>query len=566
MAEDDIFDDDDAFDGDTDLNEPARTNATSGVLNTVVNRFRSFSRRTIILLGVGVGSIIGLSFLVAVFSGTSSDVPPDNSMTMSQQSPPSFNSNLIVEKKNKKRKKIRFKSLFKQLEQSQLSPILRELSYAGIEYNILQNGRQYDLEVDQDELNRAKDLLAIKGMPSGTARGYALFDEASNLGATEFDKRIRLIRALSGEMEAAIMEFDVVDYANVEIVIPEVRLFAATQPLVTASILIKRSNGAQITDETVYAILELVSNSVEGLDKSNISVVDTEGRVLSSGVVDRMDEKQMAQSSSQRTLIQGRVGKGSVVIPQVEDVMDWFQLKYNYETVLEKKAHNQLNGVLPTGAYKTAVTIDLNSVTNTGAPNIKRIIASVVVDEQFESVELSEATIEGITQAVAGAIGYVEGRDQIHVSKAAFLPKDDAGLNQTDGSDASDILLIEPNTMLDQLTYIMRYWPIVAIGSFATIACMVFGWCLLRLARGCKRLIQWLFGTFSKKPPLVSDAVPVLDGDATPTEPSPSLKDVSAQLQTKLPFSSLVQLRAITTQNPDGVAQVIQSWLVGNNE
>ena len=36
------------------------------------------------------------------------------------------------------------------------------------------------------------------------------------------------------------MEFDVVDYAYVEIVIPETKLFAVTQPPVTSSILIKR--------------------------------------------------------------------------------------------------------------------------------------------------------------------------------------------------------------------------------------------------------------------------------------------------------------------------------------
>ena len=58
-------------------------------------------------------------------------------------------------------------------------------------------------------------------MPPKQPKGYEIFDEASNLGVTEFDKRIRLIRALSGEMERAIMEFDVVDYAYVEIVIPE---------------------------------------------------------------------------------------------------------------------------------------------------------------------------------------------------------------------------------------------------------------------------------------------------------------------------------------------------------
>ena len=87
------------------------------------------------------------------------------------------------------------------------------------------------------------------------------------------------------------MEFDVVDYAYVEIVIPETKLFAVTQPPVTSSILIKRKNGANINDETVYAIIQLVSNSVENLLPENISVVDTEGRVLSTGVFERMTEK-----------------------------------------------------------------------------------------------------------------------------------------------------------------------------------------------------------------------------------------------------------------------------------
>ena len=56
------------------------------------------------------------------------------------------------------------------------------------------------------KLKRIKLMkLTIKGMPSGKAKGYEIFDEASNLGVTEFDKRIRLIEALSGEMEKAIM-------------------------------------------------------------------------------------------------------------------------------------------------------------------------------------------------------------------------------------------------------------------------------------------------------------------------------------------------------------------------
>ena len=193
------------------------------------------------------------------------------------------------------------------------------------------------MQIDEDQIDDAKHLLAIKGMPSGTVKGYEIFDEASNLGVTEFDKRIRLIRALSGEMEKSIMEFDVVDFAYVEIVIPETRLFAVTQPPVTASILIKRKNGANINDETVYAIMQLVSNSVENLLEENISVVDTEGRVLSTGVMDRMNQKIAADEKKASSAITASVGNGKVIIPAIEDVVDWFQLKFNYETVLEKR-------------------------------------------------------------------------------------------------------------------------------------------------------------------------------------------------------------------------------------
>ena len=100
--------------------------------------------------------------------------------------------------KKKKKKKIKYIDLFKQLESKDINPIVRELSYAEIEYNVVQNGKQFDLQVNTEQIEEAKTLLAIKGLPSGVTKGYEIFDEASNLGVTEFDKRIRLIRALSG--------------------------------------------------------------------------------------------------------------------------------------------------------------------------------------------------------------------------------------------------------------------------------------------------------------------------------------------------------------------------------
>lgn len=514
------------------------------------------SRRNQIIFGVSlIVLLVGVFF---IFRGSEKQ-KTNNQRALGQQEAPTFDSSSIVKKKpaKKKKKKIKYIDLYKQLETRQLTPILRELSYLNISYNVVQNGKQFDLQVDQDQIDEAKHVLAIKGMPSGTAKGYEIFDEASNLGVTEFDKRIRLIRALSGEMEKSIMEFDVVDFAYVEIVIPETKLFAVTQPPVTSSILIKRKNGANINDETVYAILQLVSNSVENLLPENISVVDTEGRVLSTGVLDRMIKKIKEIEKKSKSITD--IGNGKVIIPAIEDVVDWFQLKFNYETVLEKKALNQLNGVLPMGSYKTAVTIDLNSVTRTGAPDIKQIVTSVVVDDQFEEVELNQDTMDQIKQAVAGAVGYHEGRDKIHISKASFLPKREVVSNE-EINDKTKIVL-PTDTVFDKLGRLARFWPIFGIGCLVTSALLIV-WFLI------KSIVQRVGKIFSAIPALFKRKKKEEIEEESPEEPVVEEVDLNEQdvvngLKTKSDFAKVIQLKAISTQEVEDVVDELKELIKG---
>ena len=528
------------------------------------------SRRNQIIIGVGLVALIIAS--IFLFGGNEKSSPSEQ-VGLSQQATPTFDSASIVKKKpeKKKKKKIKYIDLYKQLEGTQLSPILRELSYLNISYNVVQNGKQYDLQVDQDQIDEAKHVLAIKGMPSGAVKGYEIFDEASNLGVTEFDKRIRLIRALSGDMEKSIMEFDVVDYAYVEIVIPETKLFAVTQPPVTSSILIKRKNGANINDETVYAIMQLVSSSVENLLPENISVVDTEGRVLSTGVLDRMDQK--IKEIEKKTASVTDVGKGKVIIPAIEDVVDWFQLKFNYETVLEKKALNQLNGVLPTGSYKTAVTIDLNSVSKTGAPDIKQIVTSVVVDDQFEEVEMNQDTMEQITQAVAGAVGYVEERDTIHISKASFLPKRQMPSSSDDGrlEDTKKNIVLPKDTVMDKLGRLFRLWPIFGIGCVITGGLLVI---ILMVQSIIKKVLQGLaaipalFKRKKKEAPVEPPEEDVIEDTPIeveePTEAPPlDEKEVVNALKTTADFAKVIQLKALSTQELQDVVDELKSLVEG---
>ena len=96
----------------------------------------------------------------------------------------------------------------------------------------------------------------------------------------------------------------------------------------------------------------------------------------------------------------------------------------------------------------------MNSVSKTGAPDIKQIVTSVVVDDQYDEVELTDETMDQIKQAVAGAVGYVEGRDKIHISKASFLPKR-ASQEDEEATGKKEIVLPK-DTVLDKLSRLSR--------------------------------------------------------------------------------------------------------------
>ena len=99
--------------------------------------------------------------------------------------------------------------------------------------------------------------------------------------------------------------------------------------------------------------MQLVSNSVENLLPENISE-HTEGRVLSTGVLDRMTKK--IEEIERKTKSITDVGNGKVIIPAIEDVVDWFQLKFNYETVLEKSIKS-IKWSIAHWSFKTAALL-----------------------------------------------------------------------------------------------------------------------------------------------------------------------------------------------------------------
>jgi flagellar M-ring protein FliF len=74
-----------------------------------------------------------------------------------------------------------------------------------------------------------------------------------------------------------------VEQARVHLVIPQKSVFLEEQRKPSASVVLKLRSGAQLTKPQIQGIIHLVASSVEGLQPAQVTIVDTDGRMLAGG-------------------------------------------------------------------------------------------------------------------------------------------------------------------------------------------------------------------------------------------------------------------------------------------
>lgn len=170
-----------------------------------------------------------------------------------------------------------YKVLYSNLDLKDSANVVARLKELKIPYEIKDDGTS--VAVPKERADEARLGLAEKNLPIGGAVGWEIFDE-SKLGATDFDRRIQLIRAISGELARTIRRIAAVEDCRVQIVIPETRLFEVEKAPVTAAVLIKTVPGEKLLPSQVNGIVHLVASSVEKLDPKNVTIVDDYGNIM----------------------------------------------------------------------------------------------------------------------------------------------------------------------------------------------------------------------------------------------------------------------------------------------
>ncbi len=167
-----------------------------------------------------------------------------------------------------------------------------------------------------------RDLALIQIVQSGLMDqnvGLEIFDKG-DFTSTKEDKKIRLSRAINGELSRLIRRIDGVDNASVFISIPEQTMFTSMQKPVTATVQITLAKDASKLDQLkVKAITNLLLGSVTGLTAENIAITDTNGNTYHSimnaedEMLQRLEENDKYMTTKVNQQLDRLVGQGNYV-------------------------------------------------------------------------------------------------------------------------------------------------------------------------------------------------------------------------------------------------------------
>ena len=241
------------------------------------------------------------------------------------------------------------------------SQVMDTLAAADIAYTVEPSSGA--LLVKADDLARARLRLASAGIaPTDNNIGFEILDKEQGLGTSQFMEATRYRRGLEGELARTVSSLNNVKAARVHLAIPKSSVFVRDERKPSASVLVELYPGRSLEPSQVMAIINLVATSVPELGKSQITVVDQKGNLLS-------DQQELSELSM--------AGKQ-------------FDHARRLETLYTQRVHNILQPVLGSGRYKAEVSADVDfsaveSTSETFNPDQPALRSEQSVNEQRQS-------------------------------------------------------------------------------------------------------------------------------------------------------------------------------------
>jgi flagellar M-ring protein FliF len=172
-----------------------------------------------------------------------------------------------------------YSMLYANLGTQDQAQITQALDAAQIPYRMAPGSNA--IEVPAERLNDARLKLAGQGLPEGGG-GFAMLDKDPGFGVSQFMENARYQHALEAELARTIAALRPVEGARVHLAVPRQSAFVRDHKGASASVFLQLKQGRRLEQEQIQAIVNLVASSIPDLEANQVTVIDQQGRLLSS--------------------------------------------------------------------------------------------------------------------------------------------------------------------------------------------------------------------------------------------------------------------------------------------
>lgn len=474
--------------------------------------------------------------------------------------------------------------LFSEIDEEETVEVMQQLQESNVNYKYENDGT---ILIPAEQENKLRMQLAQSGHPR-TGTNYDVFTQNIDFMTTDYEKRKYEVFQLQERLQDSIETIDGVKEAIVTINIPEQKNFAweTNKAKSSASVKVNLDRGYSLSNSQTNGIMQLVTKSIEGLNEENVAIIDTEGNSLVSST-----EMQQTNIIKLKLEIEKEFEQETI-----KDVTDFLAKIYGPENIqvsaksiinFDKKISELLQympddetkkGVPSTTQNDREITGPGETVggvagaeTNAEVPTYPGVVIegeniyfkdsnsiNYLVSQLKEQIEQSPGQIEGLT--VAAVINKASMRDE-EIQEVKELIAFSLGIGTENvalhnmifynpDSPAIPVIADDPNASnaIPPIRELLIYGGI----GLGVLAILIFIISIL-LGRRKKKKGQ-------KNPKDINSEVAVTD--------KYSWTDIHEELKVQETPEQAIkkQLKEFTATNPEIAAQLIRTWLKGDDD
>lgn len=169
--------------------------------------------------------------------------------------------------------------LYADLDTQEAAQVADALKAAEIDYKITASG---SVMVAKGSVHDARLQLASQGLPQSASAGMDSMQEQSSFGVSQFMESARYQHALEAELARTISSLAAVREVRVHLALPKETAFIRDRKKASASVLLHMYRGRMLEADQASSIVHLIASSVPNLVASDVTLIDQNGRSLSS--------------------------------------------------------------------------------------------------------------------------------------------------------------------------------------------------------------------------------------------------------------------------------------------